>query len=112
MGILNGLKGAMAGAQRSRQRRAAHEASQVGVPQVDPDARFCTQCGHIARPGTETPGSIWIEAILWLAFIVPGLIYSVWRHNKRHAACPKCGSAALIPADSPKAQAAIRQMAQ
>jgi hypothetical protein len=49
---------------------------------------------------------------LWLAFILPGLVYSVWRHNKRHDACPKCGSAALIPADSPKALAALRQLAQ
>lgn len=107
MGILNGLKGAAAGVARSRQNRAT-----VKGTASDPDARFCTQCGHVGKPGVDTPGSFWIEVILWLAFIIPGLVYSVWRHNKRHDACKKCGSAALIPADSPKAQAMLRQMAQ
>ena len=108
MGILNGLKGAVAGAQASAQRRAAR----ADVSGVDPDALFCTQCGHVGRPVVVTPGSIWIEVILWLAFLVPGLIYTVWRHSKRHDACPKCGSAAIIPADSPKAVAAMRHLAQ
>jgi hypothetical protein len=60
----------------------------------------CTRCGHVGEAISETPGSIWIEAVLYLFFIVPGLIYSIWRINKRHDVCRDCGHADLIPAGS------------
>lgn len=49
-------------------------------------------------------GSILVELALWLFFIVPGLIYSIWRHASVYQGCAKCGSNALIPLDSPVAQ--------
>lgn len=105
MGFLNGLRGAAAGASASRRKREA-----AAGTAADPDALYCTACGHVfAKATTITPGSIWIELILWLAFLVPGLIYSIWRHNKRHAGCPLCESGAVIPAKSPRAQAELRQ---
>lgn len=51
-----------------------------------------------------TNGSILIELILWCFFIIPGVIYSIWRLTSRHAACPKCGAANMIPMSSPVAQ--------
>jgi len=60
----------------------------------------CQRCGAVGEPISETPGSIWIEVVLYLFFIVPGLIYSIWRINKRHPVCPACGNRDLIPADS------------
>jgi hypothetical protein len=42
-----------------------------------------------------------IELILWICFIVPGLIYSFWRLSSRYDACSCCGSTALVPVDSP-----------
>lgn len=75
-------------------------------PTVRPDShRYCLRCGYTGEPTTVTPGSILIELVLWLFMIVPGLVYSLWRINRRHDACPKCGSADLIPADSPRALA-------
>ncbi len=71
---------------------------------------FCTSCGHQGMPSRSTPGSILIEIVLWLCFIVPGLIYSIWRINKRHDTCSSCGSNNLIPANSPKAVAQKKQM--
>ena len=45
-------------------------------------------------PGkTVTRGSIWIEIILWLCLIVPGLIYSIWRLTTRRQVCSACGAA-------------------
>jgi hypothetical protein len=61
----------------------------------------CQRCGTVGEPISETPGSIWIEVVLYLFFIIPGLIYSIWRINKRHPVCPSCGNGGLIPADSP-----------
>lgn len=63
---------------------------------------ICQDCGTIGSPIKVTKGSFWIELILWLCFLVPGLIYSVWRLTTRHNACPKCKSSSIIPTESPK----------
>lgn len=40
-------------------------------------AMVCTTCGHHGPTRQHTRGSIFIELVLWLLFIVPGLIYSL-----------------------------------
>lgn len=70
--------------------------------------KLCSSCGHVGRPKTVTPGSLLIEAVLWLCLLVPGLIYSLWRINRRHDACAKCGAATLLPLDSPVAASFAR----
>ena len=67
-------------------------------------APVCTTCGHCGPTVQRTKGSFAIELILWLCFLIPGLIYSVWRLSTRGAACAKCGSSTLVPADSPVGQ--------
>ena len=62
---------------------------------------ICTNCGAVGRVKKDTPGSIWIELILWLLLIVPGIIYSVWRISSRRRVCSSCGSPALVPVESP-----------
>jgi DNA-directed RNA polymerase subunit RPC12/RpoP len=39
--------------------------------------------------------------MLWLCYLLPGLIYSVWRQSTRYSACPECGVRNMIPVDSP-----------
>ena len=69
---------------------------------------YCTACGSVFKtPKTVTRGSIIIEIILWLCFLVPGLIYSIWRMTTRYKACPNCKSLTVIPADSPIAKKAL-----
>jgi hypothetical protein len=63
--------------------------------------KVCKQCGTVDSPASKTPGSILIEIILWLCFLVPGLIYSIWRHTRRHDVCRACGSAELVPVNTP-----------
>lgn len=66
---------------------------------------FCPSCGHTGKPKVMTKGSILIEIILWICFIVPGLIYTLWRQTSgKYTACPKCGNTSMIPPDSPMAQ--------
>lgn len=67
--------------------------------------RHCMQCGTDGPPETVTRGSIGIEIVLWLCFIVPGLIYSLWRLTTRHQACATCGSDNLVPTHTPAAVA-------
>jgi hypothetical protein len=64
-------------------------------------AMICVACGTIGQTKRVTRGSIWIEILLWLCFLVPGIIYSIWRLTTRAQACSMCGSEQLIPINSP-----------
>jgi hypothetical protein len=57
----------------------------------------CPNCGHIGQPVLRTKGSFGLEICLWLLFIIPGLIYSIWRLTSKEKGCPDCGFAHLIP---------------
>ena len=48
-----------------------------------------------SRIGEIRPGIGYID------FLVPGLIYSIWRLSARKDACPACHGVHLVPADSP-----------
>lgn len=63
---------------------------------------ICSNCGFTGNPKKKVRGSIFIELILWLALIVPGLVYSIWRLTTKQSACPKCGALYMIPLDSPR----------
>lgn len=62
----------------------------------------CVNCGSRGEPATRTKGSTGLELVLWLCFIVPGLIYSIWRVTSREKVCPVCKAGGMIPADSPR----------
>lgn len=64
----------------------------------------CTSCGFAGAPTIQTPGSFLIEIILWFVFLVPGIIYSIWRISSKHEACPSCGHRTMIPASAPRAK--------
>ena len=68
---------------------------------------LCTACGSQVRPRTATRGSFGIELILWLCFLIPGLIYSIWRLSNRYYACPVCRSPSIIPLGTPAANAIL-----
>lgn len=72
--------------------------------------RHCMTCGTEGETRTHTNGSIIIEIILWLCLIVPGLIYSVWRHTSRREVCRACGSGYLVPIDTPAAARHRREL--
>ena len=61
---------------------------------------ICIGCGTRGSSVTRTQGSFIIEVILWLCFLVPGLIYTVWRLTTRKKVCPVC-SGSMIPLNTP-----------
>ena len=65
---------------------------------------ICLECGTVGRTKTRTKGSILIELLLWCCFLVPGLIYSVWRMTTRQRVCKCCGSTRVVPITSPAGQ--------
>lgn len=63
--------------------------------------KICKDCGAVGDPKQVTKGSFFIEIVLWCFFLVPGLIYSIWRLSSRHEACKTCDSKAIVPLSSP-----------
>ncbi len=74
------------------------------------NAKFCIQCGYEGPTKSRYRGSILIEIILWLCLIVPGLIYSIWRHTSTADVCRACGAEGVIPVDSPVAEKMRREL--
>lgn len=72
--------------------------------------RICTNCGFTGKPKKVIKGSIFIEIILWIAFLIPGVVYSIWRHTTKQKVCRKCGAPNMIPEDSPKAKQIQQQL--
>lgn len=50
----------------------------------------CPNCNWKGKPVKETPGSFVIELLLWMLFILPGLLYSLWRLGSRKKVCANC----------------------
>lgn len=69
----------------------------------------CSNCGFQGRPKTFTKGNILMELVLWLCFIIPGLIYSLWRLTSRFKACPQCQTPNMIPMDTPRGQKLVKE---
>jgi hypothetical protein len=63
-----------------------------------------THCHTRVTPEVHTPGSAGLELLAWIFFLVPGLLYSLWRRNARTLICPVCKSPNPIPVGSPAAQ--------
>ena len=61
---------------------------------------ICTQCGTGGKQKLITKGNLGLEIILWLFFLLPGIIYSIWRHASRTKGCPKCNGP-MVSTDSP-----------
>jgi hypothetical protein len=68
-----------------------------------PAILYCRHCGANASPVRHMPGSFVMELFLWLCFLIPGLIYSIWRSVGVEAVCPICGAPHMIPLNSPVA---------
>jgi hypothetical protein len=68
----------------------------------DAKRKICIQCGAVSKPEETIKGSIWIEVVLWLSFLLPGVIYSIWRMTTKAKVCAVCGSSAIIPLSSPE----------
>lgn len=64
----------------------------------------CTQCGYVGSPESLKKGSTGVEILLWIFFLIPGLIYTVWRFSSKHPICFVCKNPNLIPIDSPRAK--------
>ena len=58
---------------------------------------YCTACKSYS-PEAAKRGNGWIEFVLWMAALVPGVIYSIWRRSGDKRVCRKCRSPTIIAA--------------
>ena len=62
----------------------------------------CPNCQYEGKGKKYTKGSTLIELVLWLMFIVPGFIYSLWRISSKYVGCPQCGNNHVVKMNSSK----------
>lgn len=70
---------------------------------------ICNRCESMTKPEKYTPGHFLIEVALWLCFLLPGVLYSLWRFTSKRNVCSTCGSDELIPFTSPKGKRLLAQ---
>lgn len=59
---------------------------------------YCTNCQNNFASPPLMKGNIFIELILWCCWLVPGLIYSIWRRSGQPNVCRVCKTPNVIPA--------------
>jgi len=52
----------------------------------------------------EEPWLFFLEVLLWITFILPGIAYSLWRLTNKITVCPACSNENLLPMNTPKGQ--------
>ena len=62
---------------------------------------ICRNCGHVGEPEQSNRGHVLISLLLLCLFIIPGIIYIVWRRSDPHLRCERCGSIDTVAQDSP-----------
>lgn len=62
---------------------------------------YCNSC-HNLSPTALRKGSTLIEIVLYLAWIIPGIIYSIWRRGSAPNVCPLCKKTGLVPSANAK----------
>lgn len=71
---------------------------------------ICKDCGNLTIPQRQTRGSFLIEIVLWFFFIIPGLIYTLWRMSSKYYVCEHCGSKTIVPTNTVAGQQLLKQV--
>lgn len=89
----------------------ANYAKIVGLDTGDKNAplMICPNCGTRSEAKIILKGSTTIEVVLWLCYILPGLIYSIWRRSPKQLGCPSCGQIGMINVNSPQGRILVEK---
>jgi hypothetical protein len=50
----------------------------------------CHICGKDGKGKKVLAGSAGVELLMWIFFLLPGVLYSLWRHSAKSYQCPHC----------------------
>jgi hypothetical protein len=64
---------------------------------------ICLVCGCQRVPVMVRRGHVIIEILLWLCYLLPGVVYTLWRTLRRHEVCPNCRNPSMVKTTSPQA---------
>jgi predicted RNA-binding Zn-ribbon protein involved in translation (DUF1610 family) len=78
---------------------------------VEAKRLICPSCGRKAYVKDVNRGNAALELVLWLFFLLPGLVYSIWRRSAKHSKCPDCGTTDMVPIDSFRGKQIIEELA-
>jgi len=70
-----------------------------------PKTHICPNCRSIVNPVRVTPGSTFLEVLLWLCFLLPGILYTAYCQANKRRVCPVCGAQNPVPLTTPAGQA-------
>jgi len=70
----------------------------------------CMECGCQRDPIDAKRGLLVIEIFMWLLYILPGVIYSIWRRVRKQQICPNCQNPSIELTSSPRAVGMMRLM--
>ncbi|GEM_PF-1747925 len=71
---------------------------------------ICMECSCQRDPIWVKRGWGIIEIAMWLMFIVPGVIYSIWRRVRKQQVCPNCLNPAMVLTTSSRVMKARQLM--
>ncbi len=70
----------------------------------------CMECGCQHDPIDAKRGLLVIEIFMWLLYILPGVIYSIWRRVRTQQVCSKCRNPSVVLTSSSRAMGMMRLM--
>jgi len=71
---------------------------------------LCLECGCQREPIMANRGMLIIELFMWLLYILPGVIYSIWRRVRKQEICPNCRTPSVVLTSSSRAMKMMRLM--
>lgn len=83
------------------------EAGEDGIEHIPGNLAVCKHCEEIGQVDLKMPGNGWVEFVLYLCYIAPGIIYSVWRRKGKKQVCGACRSDQLVAAKTRMGQQII-----
>ncbi len=63
-----------------------------------PNAEVCLTCHSVVVAKREPAGPAWVGWVLLPFYLLPGILYFVWRSRSRRPVCPRCDGTVLVPA--------------
>lgn len=70
----------------------------------------CKNCGHQGSPERKLKGHFLITLILLLCYIIPGIIYIIWRRSGVRDTCRQCGSSDIVDTSTAMGRAVMHNM--
>lgn len=71
--------------------------------------RICSRCSYVGKPVLIKEGNVFLEIMLWLLFVIPGLFYTAWRQSCRYYGCPLCRAQKMAPVNSLRGRELMRK---